>query len=373
MKIDQLKVYLLRLPLPCARQTPLGSWVHIETVLVCLRSGDLEGWGEASPGNAPVYYAESAASVFQCIRDYLGPRVVGKWIESPQQLQELLNPIVGNQHAKAGIDTAWWDLLARQQNRPIYQLWNVETRAIEVGVSFDRMASIDPLLEAIGRAFAEGMSCVELKLRPGWDASMLNVVRHEFPTQRIHADLEGALGLQHMELLCRLDDFFLAMIEQPLPPEDLVGLAMVQDTIRTPVGLDESVFSVRQVELALELKSGKFVQIKLGQLGGITPALSVHDACHDACTPCRVGTVTDSGIGTRFALAFAGMENCTYPAGILLPEQRPAISLIEPPQMVRTQPDGVAQIILWEEPGIGAAPQLAEVERYQIAQATLTG
>ena len=77
--------------------------------------------------------------------------------------------------------------------------------------------------------------------RPGWDVEMLRAVRREFPGQTLHIDCLGGLGLQHMEMLCRLDDFCLAMIEQPLPADDLVGHAMVQETIRTPVGLDEGV------------------------------------------------------------------------------------------------------------------------------------
>ena len=33
----------------------------------------------------------------------------------------------------------------------------------------------------------------------------------------------------------RLEDFFLDSIEQPLPADDLVGHAMLQESLRTPI------------------------------------------------------------------------------------------------------------------------------------------
>ncbi len=371
MKIDCIEIYHLELPLSRPIETRLGMWEKWQTVLVRMLSGDGEGWGEASPGNAPVIYSETAATVFHVLRCHLAPRVVGKYVQTPEQLQELLEPVVGNQHARAALDCAWWDLFARRQNRPLHLLLDGKHEEIQLGVSFDRMPTIEDLLRSIAEAFEAGFSRVELKLRPGWEASMLNLVRREFPTEHIHGDVEGALGLQHMELLCRLDDFFLTMLEQPLPAEDLVGMAMVQDTIRTPLGLDEAITSLRQAELALELKSGRYVQLKLGQIGGITTAVKVHDACQEASTPCWVGMVPDSGVGTRAALAVASLENCAFPAGYLLPEQRPAVSLVPIPEPTRAGSSQPVTIRLWQEPGIGASPDLREVYRYCVAEASI--
>jgi O-succinylbenzoate synthase len=371
MKIDCIELYHLELPLTRPVETRLGNWTKWETVLVRMLSGDAEGWGEASPGNAPLWYPETSATAFHVLQRHLAPRLVGRYVQSPEQLQELLEPVAGNQHARSALDCAWWDLFARKQNKPLHRLIDGKHEEILLGVSFDRMPTVDDLLRAIGQAFAAGFHRVELKLRPGWEASMLNLVRREFPTENIHADVEGALGLQHMDLLCRLDDFFLTMLEQPLPAEDLVGMAMVQDTIRTPLGLDEAIFSLRQAELALELKSGRYVQIKLGQLGGITTALKVHDACQESSTPCWVGTVPDSGVGTRAAYAVAALENCVFPAGYLLPEQRPAVSLVPIPEPARPADNQPLVIRLWEEPGLGATPNLEELCRYCVAQATI--
>jgi len=371
MKIESIEVYHVSLPRCEPHQTPLGRIDTVETVLVRMQSGEAFGWGESSPGNAPLAGPEWAAGVFACIRDWLAPAVLGRTVTAGSDLQELWAAVRGNQFAKAALDTAWWDLKARSEAQPLHHVLGGRREAIEVGVGFDRTESIDELLAAVGKAFEEGYARVELKLRPGWDVNMLNVVRHEFPTQTLHADIEGALRLDDMELLCRLDDFFLAMVEQPLPADDLVGHAMVQETIKTPVCLDEAVTTSEQADMALELRSGQYLNIKPGRVGGLTPALAIHDACHEACVPCWVGAMPQSAIGGRLGLALATKANFTYPADYLAPGQLLQYDLAELPLPTRDEADGDLRVTLWSEPGIGVEPDPKLLEKSCLARAKI--
>jgi O-succinylbenzoate synthase len=372
MQIETIDVFHIALPLRQPRATPCGPWSALETVLVRLRGGGVSGWGEASPGNAPLAGPEWASGVFLCVRDWLAPRILGSEVRSGQELQERLAPIRGNPYAKAALDTAWWDMKARADGQPLHQLLGKTRDAIEVGVSFDRMETIDHLLEALGQAFDAGYSRAELKFRPGWDVHMLNIVRQEFPAQRIHIDVEGDLTLNHMDMLCRLDDFMLAMIEQPLPPDDLVGHAMVQETIRTPLCLDESITSQPQADIALELHSAKYINLKPGRVGGLTTALAIHDACQDQGVPCWVGSPLQSAIGVRIGLALAAKANCVYPADFFLSQDVFQNDLAEPLAPVRDPNDGVLRVPLWSSPGLGVEPDLAWVENHSLAKVHLT-
>ena len=118
-------------------------------------------------------------------------------------------------------------------------------------------------------------------------------------------------------MLCRLDDFCLAMIEQPLPPDDLVGHAMVQETMRTPVCLDEGIASPAQAEMALDLHSCKYVNLKPGRVGGLTAAVAIHNACHEHCVPCWVGAMPQSAIGGAVRLR-AGRQGQLHLSGRFL-------------------------------------------------------
>jgi O-succinylbenzoate synthase len=368
MHIDSLEIFQVALPLRQPQPTPYGRLETLQTVLVRIDSGGISGWGESSPGNAPLAGAEWASGVFTCVRDWMAPAVVGSTIDSGTALQERLAPIRGNQFAKAALDTAWWDLHARLRGEPLHQTLGGQRTAIEVGVGFDRMDSIDQLLDSIRRAFEAGYARVELKFRPGWDLSMLNVVRHEFPVETFHIDCEAALKLDHMEILLRLDDFRLAMVEQPLAADDLVGHAMVQESLRTPICLDEAITTVDQAAIALELHSGKFVNIKPGRVGGITQAIAIHDCCHEGCTPCWVGAMPQSAIGARLGYALAAKTNFTYPADLSPPPEFLADDLAEAPQPGRNA-EGKLQIALWSEPGIGVDPDPQRLEKLCLARA----
>lgn len=373
MHIDSIEVFHVALPLRQPLATAVGQFDQLQTVLVRMSAEGVVGWGESSPGNGPLLGPEWAASVFLAVRDWLAPRLLGATIRSGDELQERLALFCGNSYAKAALDTAWWDLSARSQGKPLHQLLDPAREAIEVGATFDRMETIDQLLEAMGRAFEAGYSRVALKFRPGWDVAMLNAVRQTFPTERIHIDCEGALRLSQMEMLCRLDDFCLAMFEQPLAPDDLVGHAMVQDTIRTPLCLDESVTNRDVADMALELHSAKFINLKPGRVGGLTPAIAIHDACHEQCVPCWVGAMPQTAIGARIGLALAAKANCSYPADWFPANEALQIDLAASLPKNRDPADSVLRIPLWSEPGLGIEPDRETLFAHCLAKAELRG
>lgn len=363
MNIDSLEVFQVSIPLAAPQQFPAGSFDRLDTVLVRFASGGVSGWGEAAPGSAPIFTGEWAAGVFAALRDWLAPAVAGRPVDTADELHRLLGRFRGNRFAKAALDFAWWDLEARRQEKPLAKLLGGELEAVEVGPTFDQMESIDDLLAAIQRAEAAGFQRVGLKFRPGWDVQMVNFVRQDFPVLPMHIDCEGGLRLDHMEMLCRLDDFSLTMIEQPLPADDLVGHAMVQETIRTPLCLDEAVNTVEQAEMALELHSGKWVKIDPGRCGGLAPAKAIYDKCHAECTPCWVGMPLMTAIGQRAYLSLASKPNFTYPADHLPAEQMLSEDLAE---RAAPRPDAEAKlkVPMWTEPGIGVEPNRELIDKH---------
>ncbi|NUQ66359.1 MAG: o-succinylbenzoate synthase, partial [Pirellulales bacterium] len=212
---------------------------------------------------------------------------------------------------------------------------------------------------------------VELKLRPGWDVHMLNAVRQEFPVETFHTDIEGTMRLDHMELLCRMDDFSMAMVEQPLPPDDLVGHAMVQEAIRTPICLDEAITTEEQADIALELHSCRYVNIRAGRVGGITPAVGIHDACQDARVPCRAGATPQSAIGARAGLALATKANFNYPVDYFPSQDVFQQDLAESLATVKDASDGKLRVSLWSEAGLGVEPNAELLESLAINHARI--
>lgn len=364
MQIDSIEVFHLALPLRGSMRTPGGEVDKLQTVLVKMTSGEVSGWGEASPGNGPWAADEWAAGVFNCAGQWMAPQLVGKTADSGDHLQERLAQFRGNRFAKAAIDSAWWDLHARMEEKPLHQVLGGQREKIEIGLGFDQMDSIDEFLGSIGRSVEAGFSRIELKFRPGWDVEMVNAVRAEFPVETMHIDVEGALHLGHMEMLYRLEDFALDLIEQPLPADDLVGHAMVQEGLKTPICLDESITTLAQAEMALELKSCRFINIKVDRVGGLTPAKAIHDAAESESVPCWVGAMPQSSIGTRIGMALASKPNFTYPADFFPAQELLADDLADPPAAECDESDAKQKVTLWSEPGIGVVPDPAKLEKY---------
>ncbi|MDA0284594.1 MAG: o-succinylbenzoate synthase [Planctomycetota bacterium] len=316
MKIDRIELFHVAMPLIYPWRTAYGEDAAIHSVLCRMSSGSVEAWGESAPFAAPCYSPECADGIFSINRDWLAPTILGKQIDSGQQLQAELSLFKGNPFAKAVLDTAWWNLESRLQNRPLHELLGATRNEIPVGADFGVMDSFDDLLTAIGPAVDAGFPRIKLKFRPGWDIPMLDAVRSQHPHHTFHIDCNSGYRLSDASLFRQIDRYNLAMIEQPLQHDDLIDHAELQRQIKTPVCLDESIVTARQTEQAIALKSCQYVNVKPGRVGGLTNAKAIHDVCQQAGIPCWVGGMLESSTGAGICAALAMLDNFTYPADI---------------------------------------------------------
>lgn len=316
MKIDRIELFHVAMPLIYPWRTAYGEDAAIHSVLCRMSSGSVDAWGESAPFAAPCYSPECADGIFSVCRDWLAPTILGKDINSGEQLQNELAMFKGNPFSKAILDTAWWNLESRLQNSPLHELLGATRNLIPVGADFGVMDSIDDLLAAIGPAVDAGFPRVKLKFRPGWDLDMLKAVRNKHPDHTFHIDCNSGYRIDDANLFREIDQFSLAMIEQPLQHDDLIDHATLQSQIVTPVCLDESIVTVRQVEQAIALGSCQYVNVKAGRVGGLTIAKQIHDTCQTAGIPCWVGGMLESSTGAGICTALAMLDNFSYPADI---------------------------------------------------------
>lgn len=316
MKIERIELYHVAMPLIDPWRTAYGEDAAIHAVLCRMASGSCDGWGESAPFAAPCYSPEWAGGAFALCRDWLAPALLHADVPSGAALQEKLAIFKGNPFAKGALDTAWWSLFSRASGTPLHQALGAARSEVAVGADFGVTDSIDELLERVSRAVDDGFPRIKLKFRPGWDLPMLEAVRDRFPRQTIHIDCNSGYRLSDLPMFRRLDDFQLAMIEQPLQHDDLLDHAHLQSRIGTPLCLDESITHLRRAEQAIELGSCKYVNIKPGRVGGLTNAVAIHDACAAAGIPCWVGGMLESATGAAHCIALAMLDNFTYPADI---------------------------------------------------------
>ena len=335
-------------------------------LVIRLRSGDVEAWGESTPLERPEYSPEWAGGAFEALRQWMAPALIGHEISSGEDLQERLSRFKGNHFAKAAVDTAWWVLEARCGGQPLYQLLGGRRTQVEVGADFGVMDCVDDLLRSIADAVTQGYRRVKLKFRPGWDFNMLEAVRSDFPELTVHVDCNSGFRLSDAPVFKKLDQFGLAMIEQPLSHDDLVDHAKLQKQLQTPICLDESITSVHRMEQAIELGSCRYVNVKPGRVGGLTSAVAIHDLCRDAGIPCWVGGNLESGIGAAIAVALATLENFVYPADIFPSSRFYRQDLAVPLVRFSRSENGAPCAIAEDTEGLVQAP-----ERERLAEMTV--
>jgi O-succinylbenzoate synthase len=358
MRIDQIELRQVDMPLVHPFETSFGREVVRQTVIVGVRGAGLRGWGEAATMAGPWYEYETVETCWHVLRDFLGPLVVGRQVACADDVVRLMAPVRGHNIAKMGLEAAVWDLLGRLEGRSVSWLLGGTRARVPVGVSLGVQDSVLALLERIEAFWAQGYSRVKVKIRPGWDVDVLRQVRSRYPDLPLMADANSAYCLTDAERLTALDEFGLMMIEQPLAHDDLVEHAELQRRLATPICLDESVPSLAAARAALALGSGRIINIKPGRVGGLIAARAIHDLCKSQGVPVWCGGMLETGIGRAHNVALASLPGFRLPGDISASARYFSEDIVDPPFEVNA--DGTMSVP--EGPGIGVAVLSARLE-----------
>src|SRR5690625_5032904 len=146
--------------------------------------------------------------------------------------------------AKSAVESAIWDDYAKRQNKTKAEVLGGTKEKIKVGISIGIKKDVVDLIESIRQAVNKGSKRVKVKIKPGYDIEVLREIRKYFPDILLMADANSAYSLDDIQLLKQLDEFNLMMIEQPLASDDIIEHATLQNELKTPIRLDNSIHSL---------------------------------------------------------------------------------------------------------------------------------
>lgn len=341
MKIERIVLTHVRIPLREPFRISNGSISEKDAIIVSLQSDGVTGYGEASPMAGSFYSDDTPESTWKHLVEVLVPRVLDLKSFGIDELNSLLDRLGGNAFARAGIETAAWDLASRMSGKPLAGLLDGKRAEVESGLAVGIYPSIGLLLEAIHGYMKEGYWRVKIKIEKGWDVEPLRAVRKEFGNVPLMVDANCGYDREDIEYLKRLDEFNLIMMEQPLKKKDLEGHAILQKAISTPICLDESAEDLESVKRAIELRSCKIVNIKIQRVGGFRNAKTIHDLCTNAGIPVWAGTMPELGIGGIHALSLSTLAGFSYPTDVESSDRWFADDVIIPRLKVR---DGIFEV-----------------------------
>lgn len=369
MFITSVELREIRLPLVHPFETSFGRTTERRIVLVRVtdKNGQ-EGWGECTAGEGPFYCEEWTESVWATLKTFLAQIVVGKEIQTATDVWKLMQPVRGNRMAKAAIETACWDLEAKQLGLPLWQHLGGERREIPCGVSIGIQNTPEDLLEKIERELAAGYQRIKLKIKPDWDVNIVELVRKRFPGIQLMVDANSAYTLADVDLFRELDQFDLMMIEQPLAHNDIFDHAALQQRIKTNICLDESIRSSADAEHAIALGACRVINVKLGRVGGHAQAKEVEQVCRGSNIPVWCGGMLESGIGRAHNIAMATLGGFTLPGDVSASSRYWEADIIDPPVTVST----TGTITAPEKPGIGFDVNLSRIEELTVRKESIS-
>lgn len=328
MKIASAELYELTLPLKEPFAISGGVMRERRSLVVVVHDDEGHtGYGESPPFELPFYSGETVASARDLLERVLLPRVVGRTFQGPEAVDAVLVPGVrGNRFARAGLETAAWDLEADRRHTGLAAL--VAERAgttpaasiacgIALGIPEDRRP--ETLARSVEQGLREGYRRVKIKVAPGWDEAPTRAARDALAGTEVPltVDANGAYEwAAHESNLRALDQLGLLYIEQPLGPEELVGHARLTRQLRTPVCLDETLHDAGWARQVVELEGPKVWNLKVHRVGGLTEALRVYRQAMAYGAALWAGTMPESGIGSQADLAVAALPGFVYPSDL---------------------------------------------------------
>lgn len=301
------------------------------------------------------------------LRDFLAPAVLGRdW----NTIDEAISPyrvVKGNRFARAGLEIACWDLLARGSGRPLAALLGGTRPVIESGVSLGIEDDLGKTFEQISQYRSEGYQRIKLKIGRGHDVEVVRAVRERFPDLPLQVDANSAYTLDDLDHLKALDEFDLLLIEQPLSHDDIIDHAVLQAALRTPICLDESIHSVEDARKAIDLGACRVINIKVSRVGGLREAQRIHDFCLARGVPVWCGGMHEFGIGRAANVAIASLPGFSLPGDVSGSDKYYREDLVEP-AIVASE----GRVTVPCGPGLGHEPILERIARYTLRELTLT-
>ena len=310
MKITEVRLGRLHAPLRVPFKTALRSVDRVEDILVELHTDTgAVGYGEAPP-TGPIT-GDTAGGIIGAVRELIAPALIGQEVDAFEAVAARVQKAgVHNTSAKAAVDMALWDLYGQLHGIPVHKLLGGARRQLVTDITI----SVNPpeQMAADARdAVARGYDCLKVKVGadPALDTARLAAVRAAVGDGvciRIDAN-QAWSPRQAVRILNEMQDKGLALelVEQPVPADDLEGLAYVTRHSWVPVMADESVFSPADALRIMQHRAADFINIKLMKCGGLTNALRIAAAAEVYGVECMIGCMLEAKVAVNAAVELA--------------------------------------------------------------------
>lgn len=313
MKITDIKVYQIGIPLRKTFKTSVRSSKRIENIIinVFLEDGKV-GYGEAAPHTFVT--GETQESIRAAILKHIKPAIVGLDIENMEEVMSCIsNSILGNTGAKAAVDIAIYDLYGQYLNRPLHEVLGGKKESIESDITIS-INNIEQMKKDCLEAIQNGYKTLKIKLGSNYndDIKRIMEIRKTVGTEiKLRLDANQAWKPKDaVRIINKMEDkgLDIELVEQPVHFQDIGGMAFVTKNVLTPILADESVVQVRDAIEIIKAHAADLINIKLMKTGGIYNAIKICHIAEAYGIECMIGCMLESKISIGAAAHLAASK-----------------------------------------------------------------
>lgn len=277
MKITRITARKVEVPLEKPFVVSLGTITTCETVFVKIETdAGLTGYGEGA--GLSFVTGETIDTVLNAVRLF-EPMLLGLDPYAIEYIHRKMDElIVRNGSAKAAIDLALYDLMAKGANLPLYKFLGGVSNTVEIDmtIGIDTPAN---MAESAARLVREGYR--ELKIKAGVDDAQdeeaIRLIRAAAPKAHLKVDAnQGWTVHRALRMLHVYAEAGVEALEQPVPYWDIDGLKYIRDRSPLPIMADESCFSPQDAAVIARQGAADIINIKLMKCGGLYRALQIN-------------------------------------------------------------------------------------------------
>jgi L-alanine-DL-glutamate epimerase-like enolase superfamily enzyme len=312
---------------------------EVRTVLVKVRDEDgLEGWGEATPQR---FYGETPETVLAALDLYATalPEDPFRLEEAERRFEQLLT---GNNSARAALSTALHDLVGKRLGVPVWKMWGLSADRLPISTFTIGIDTPDMIRKKVRET--EEYPVLKIKLGSPDDLEILQAIR-DVTDRELRVDANCGWTVKHaIRMLPVLEEYGVTVLEQPLPREDLDGLAEIRRHSRIPLIVDESCLTSADIPRVAGKVDG--INIKLAKTGSLREAIRMIHIARAHHLMVMVGCMVETSIAITAAAQFCPLVDIVDLDGAAL--------LADDPYRGATIHGG--QLRLPEGPGLGVTP-----------------
>lgn len=323
IKDVELKYVLSDLKAPF--KTALREISVIESIYVFVHTDDgMIGVGEAVP--TPVITGDTVEGIVAAIK-WISARLIDQSL-NPSLLQVIQQSLVGNSSAKAAMDMAMYDLLAKEKKVPLYAYLNSNYSSLETSHTVS-LNQVETMVSDAKLYTQMGFKALKVKLGNdiALDQSRIFNIHHAVPNESLSIDANQGWNEDETKLMIGFlkdKNIHIDVLEQPVYRKEYDAMHRLNKKSDIPIMADESLFDPYDAKRLSQLGIHLF-NIKLMKSGGIFPGLSIAKIALENGGKCMVGSMMETHVSLTAAYHFAcaiGAYKVDFDAPFMLKEKR---------------------------------------------------